>query len=259
MSSSRRSAVRPLKLELQGFTAFRDLQTISLEDLDLFVITGPTGAGKSSLLDAMVFALYGKVPRMGAQGLSDLVSHGLAEARISLTFAIAGERYRVTRRLSRTRATSATFEHAEGEDWRSDVEGSGARAVDRRVVELVKLDFDAFTRAVVLPQGEFQRFLRGEPDKRRDVLTDLLGLKYYAAMGARARARITVLQARTLATQEILDNQYAEATAEHLADAESDAQRTRGRAEALAAATAIVAELDKQAEGLRDARTLLEP
>jgi exonuclease SbcC len=250
--------VRPLKLELQGFTAFRDLQVISLEDLDLFVITGPTGAGKSSLLDAMVFALYGKVPRMGAQGLSDLVSHGLAEARISLMFSIVGERYRVTRRLSRTRATSATFEHAEGDQWRSDVEGSGVRAVDSRVVELLKLDFDAFTRAVVLPQGEFQRFLRGEPDKRRDVLTDLLGLKYYASMGARARARITVLQARSLATQEILDNQYAEATVEHLAEAKSVAYRNTGRADALAGATAIVAELDKQAGGLREARTLLE-
>lgn len=250
--------MRPLRLEIQGFTAFRDLQTISLEDLDLFVITGPTGAGKSSLLDAMVYALYGKVPRMGGQGLSDLVSHGLAEARISLTFSVAGERYRVTRRLSRTRATSATFEHAEGEEWRSDVEGSGVRAIDNRAVELLKLDFDAFTRAVVLPQGEFQRFLRGEPDKRRDVLTDLLGLKYYAAMGARARARITVLEARTLATQEILDNQYAEATVEHLAEAKSVAQRASGQAEALAGAVAIVAELERQSRRLRDGRALLE-
>jgi exonuclease SbcC len=250
--------VRPLTLELQGFTAFRDRQTISLADLDLFVITGPTGAGKSSLLDAMVFALFGKVPRMGGQGLSDLVSHGVAEARISLEFSNSGERYRVARRLSRTRAASATFERAEGNEWRSDVEGSGVRVVDRRVVDLLKLDFDAFTRAVVLPQGEFQRFLRGEPDKRREVLTELLGLKHYAAMGARARARIAALQARTLATQEILDNQYAEARAEHLAAAESVAASARVRADALADAVVIVTELDQQAAGLRAARPSLQ-
>ena len=145
--------MRPLRIELQGFTAFRDRQVVSMEDLDLFVITGPTGAGKSSLLDAMIFALFGKVPRMGGQGLSDLVSQGLAEARIQLDFSVGGERYRVARRLRRKGANSATLERAEGSEWRSEVEAGGVRAVDKRVIELVKLSFEAFTRAVVLPQG----------------------------------------------------------------------------------------------------------
>src|SRR6185436_1255221 len=57
-------ALKPLRLELEGFTSFRDGTVLELEGLDLFAITGPTGAGKSSLIDAMVFALYGQVPRV---------------------------------------------------------------------------------------------------------------------------------------------------------------------------------------------------
>ena len=249
--------MRPLKLEVQGFTAFRDLQSIILEDLDLFVITGPTGAGKSSLLDAMVFALFGKVPRMGSQGLSDLISHGIAEARISLDFSIDGTLYRVARRLPRRGATSATFEKSDGTGWASDVEGSGVRAVDRRVIELVKLDFDAFTRAVVLPQGEFQRFLRGEADKRREVLTDLLGLNVYDRMGQRARARVRELEARTRITQEILDNQYADATTDHVSELKTVANFAADRARSLAEAMVTVDGLDKQEAGLRHGRDLL--
>ena len=249
--------MRPLKLELQGFTAFRDLQSIVLKDFDLFVITGPTGAGKSSLLDAMVFALFGKVPRMGSQGLSDLVSHGIAEARITLEFSIDGTLYRVARRLPRRGSTSATFEKSDGAEWASDVDGSGVRAVDRRVIDLLRLDFDAFTRAVVLPQGEFQRFLRGEADKRREVLADLLGLKVYETMGARARGRVRELDARTNVTQEILDNQYADATAERVAELQAEMKSSVGRVEQLATAMISAGELDNQATRIRGGREVL--
>lgn len=60
--------MRPRRLELKGFTAFRDKQVVDLSTFDLFVITGPTGAGKTSLLDALTLALYGKVPRMEGTG-----------------------------------------------------------------------------------------------------------------------------------------------------------------------------------------------
>lgn len=250
--------MRPLKLEIQGFTAFRERQDVSFVDLDLFVVTGPTGAGKSSLLDAMIYALFGRVPRMGAQGLSDLVSHGLAEARINLEFAVGDNRYRVARRLRRVGASSATFERADGDGWLSDVEGSGVKAVDRRIQELVKLDFDAFTRAVVLPQGEFQRFLRGDLGQRREVLTDLLGLKYYLAMGARARARANRLEASVTTTQQIIDEQYADATPERLAQAQADHDTARERAAELAGALASANELDGKATTLRQARQGLE-
>ena len=57
--------MRPLRLEVGGFTSFAEKQVVDFSGLDLFAITGPTGAGKSSLIDALVFALYGQVPRVG--------------------------------------------------------------------------------------------------------------------------------------------------------------------------------------------------
>jgi exonuclease SbcC len=97
--------VRPLSLAIEGFTAFRDRQDIDFESLDLFVITGPTGAGKTSILDAMVFALYGQVPRLGGKwGTSDLVSLGRVQARVHFEFSVNGKgRYRVARRRSVSR------------------------------------------------------------------------------------------------------------------------------------------------------------
>ena len=86
--------MRPRRLEIDGFTAFRDLQVVDFSELDLFVITGPTGAGKTSLLDAIALSLYGVVPRMGKHGLGELVSHGKPEARILLEFDADPEKVR---------------------------------------------------------------------------------------------------------------------------------------------------------------------
>jgi exonuclease SbcC len=206
--------MRPLEIEFQGFTAFRDRQELDLSELGLFAITGPTGSGKTSLLDAMIFALYGRVPRAGRHGMKDLISHGIAEARVRLEFSVDGQRYRVGRRLSRSQAQSATLERAEGDEWRSVVEGSGVKAVDTHIVELLRLPYEAFTRAVVLPQGEFHQFLRGDRDERRKILTGLLGLGHYEEMGRRARARGKGLETTVEATTQIVAEQYADVSEE---------------------------------------------
>src|SRR4051794_30887345 len=167
MSCWRRSAVRPLRLEVQGFTAFHTLQKVDFTKLDLFVITGPTGAGKTSLLDAMALALYGAVPRIGTQGLNELVSHGEAEARVLLEFGVGGDTYRVARRLPRKGSQSAKFERLVAERWVDVPEKSGVIAVNAAIRERIVLDFESFCKAVVLPQGEFARFLKGDPAERR--------------------------------------------------------------------------------------------
>ena len=66
--------MRPLKLSIEGFTCFRRSQELDFSRLKLFAIAGPTGAGKSSILDAMMFALYGKVPRLGKKTCAEFIS-----------------------------------------------------------------------------------------------------------------------------------------------------------------------------------------
>ena len=91
--------MRPLLLEVEGLTSFREKVTLDFADLDLFAITGPTGAGKSSLVDALIWALFGQVPRVGKE-YRQLLSHGAERLTARLDFAVGQERYRLVRTLS---------------------------------------------------------------------------------------------------------------------------------------------------------------
>lgn len=240
--------MRPRRLEVDGFTAFRDLQTVDFSEFDLFVITGPTGAGKTSLLDAIALSLYGQVPRMGKHGLGQLVSHGKPEARILLEFSVDGDGYRVSRRLPRRGAQQGRFERWDGSRWADAVERGGIKPVNSAVLDLVKLDFESFCKAIVLPQGEFGRFLKGDPGERRQTLVTLLGLGVYERMGALARERAKELRIRGEQTRTILDEQFADATPAALEAAEA----ASGQAEAAAGRAAGALASARRADGHRE-------
>src|SRR5919201_3949758 len=101
--------MRPVRLELKGFTAYRDSQVLPLEHMDLFAITGPTGSGKSSLLDAMTYALFGKVARVGVQA-SHLIAQGQPRLSVMFDFDVDGGRYRVTRTTGRAAQSTIRLE-----------------------------------------------------------------------------------------------------------------------------------------------------
>src|SRR5690242_18879289 len=94
--------MRPLRLDLAGFTVFRDPTVVDFTDADFFALVGPTGSGKSTVLDAICFALYGTVPRWGDRRASaNALAPSAAEARVRLVFETAGARYAATRALRR--------------------------------------------------------------------------------------------------------------------------------------------------------------
>src|SRR5262245_28864051 len=101
--------MRPLRLDIAGFTVFREPATLDLTGADLFALVGPTGSGKSTLLDAICFALYGTVPRWGKRGgIAGALAPSSSEARVRLVFEAAGQRYvatRVVRRVGKTPQT----------------------------------------------------------------------------------------------------------------------------------------------------------
>src|SRR5947208_9979103 len=103
--------MRPLKLEVKGFTAFRDVADLDFTKLDIFAISGQTGSGKSSLLDAMTYALYGRVERVGDR-VSQLISQGQPRMAVTLEFEVGRERYRVTRSTPSKGATKILLERA---------------------------------------------------------------------------------------------------------------------------------------------------
>ena len=91
--------MRPTRLEVEGFTSFRQNVVLDFSSLDLFVITGPTGAGKTSLIDAIIYALYGRTPRIGDKAGSDLISQGAERMRVLLEFKAGKRDYRLLRTL----------------------------------------------------------------------------------------------------------------------------------------------------------------
>lgn len=190
--------MRPVLLKIRGFTAFRDETVVEFEGRRLFVITGPTGAGKSSLLDAMTWALYGQVPRVG-RSVKELVSQGERDMSVLFEFTVRGRGYRVSRRYPGS--TSTRLERLVNEQW-VPMEDRAAE-VTKQVEALLGMDYATFTRAIVLPQGDFDSFLRGEAKDRRAILSQLIGLGVYQRAGeiARARANQHKAQADTLRTQ----------------------------------------------------------
>ena len=177
--------MKPLRLEIRGFTAFRESTVVEFEGRRLFVITGPTGAGKSSLLDAMIWALYGQVPRVGTR-TRQLITHGEKSMSVRFDFTARGQTYRVSRRAPATTGTRLERQ-IEGDVWQPLADR--ARDVTAQVTEILGLDYSTFTKTVVLPQGAFDSFLRGDEGERRAILTRLLGLDTYEAVGRTARAR----------------------------------------------------------------------
>ena len=96
--------MRPRKLRIEGFTCFREPVEIDFSGLDLFVISGPTGSGKTTIIDAMCYALYGEVSRQTK--VADLIARGALTMRVQFEFEGGGERLRVHRGVNVTRSTN---------------------------------------------------------------------------------------------------------------------------------------------------------
>ena len=190
--------MRPLKLELPAFGPFAGKEEVdfeSLADLGLYLVAGNTGAGKTSVFDAMVYALYGKVP--GARGTkgegvarlrSDFASPSVTAA-VKLEFDIRGTVWRAHRTPEQYRArkrgdgpptkvqAKATLERTTGSSWTE--EASGVRAVDARIVELLGLNHEQFSQVVLLPQGKFEKVLQARATEREALLRTLFATEGY--------------------------------------------------------------------------------
>ncbi|MEV4620092.1 SMC family ATPase [Asanoa sp. NPDC049573] len=214
--------MRPLRLDMAGFTVFRDETTVDFTDADFFALVGPTGAGKSTVLDAICFALYGQVPRWGSsRGIANALSPSATEARVRLVFESAGARYvatRVVRRDSRGNVKTGgaglqqmpdNFDVSKldtgmtPEDLGDVLAGTPAE-MDEAVQQAVGLPYEQFTSCVILPQGQFADFLHAKPATRQQILVNLLGLHVYEEIQKRATARAQQADADLRAVDQLL-------------------------------------------------------
>ncbi|MFV0306141.1 MAG: AAA family ATPase [Desertimonas sp.] len=180
--------MRPLAITMEGFGAFRHRTVVDLTDADLVALTGPTGAGKSTIIDALTFALYGSVARYDDQRVvAPVINQTATEAKVQLDFELRGTAYRAVRVVRRTK-NGATTPEARLERG-DEVLAADARSMTVRVTDLLGLDAEQFNKTVVLPQGRFAQFLHDKPAERQATLRRLLDLGLYEQLGKLARAR----------------------------------------------------------------------
>ena len=249
--------MRPIRLELEGFTAFREYTVLDFEGAELFVLTGPTGSGKSSIIDAITFALYGSVPRYQNPNLvHPVISQGKVEARVRFDFAIEDRVYTAVRVVKKTARGGATTKEARLETDGRLVAGS-ADDITRKMRELLGLNFEQFTTCVVLPQGDFARFLHEKPAQRQDLLTKLLGVDIYEKMGNLARTRESVAKQKAQLHQEELE-QIHNATQAAKKEAASKVKELDKLKEAIEKAEPELERLDKEVEAKQTEAVRLE-
>ena len=227
------------KLKLKNLNSFResieiDFEKSPLDDASLVAITGPTGAGKTTLLDAICVALYGKTPRLsgtGNQNSRHLISHGEKEGFAEVLFMANGTQYLATWSAKQNGTPTVKLSYAhDGKlitdklSTRGKSLGSSQNTVSEEVESILGLDFNAFTRSVMLAQGEFAAFLKADKENRRNILEATAGVHIYDILGAVLNQKVAAVEA---AHDEVIDRLKGipEASHDQLKNAEGELER----------------------------------
>ena len=185
--------MKPISLTIEAFGPYRDSVTLDfsqLENHSMFLISGPTGAGKTSILDAMVYALYGEPS--GEVRKTDAIRSDFAEpkrmTRVDFSFAIGDAQYRVERlpkqMVAKKRGTgmrgqnaSATVYEMKDGEWQ--VIATSAAAIRDTIQRIIGFRKDQFLQVVLLPQGEFRKLLVASTNEREELLHTLFRTELY--------------------------------------------------------------------------------
>lgn len=235
--------MRPLELVIQGFRSFEERVELNWRGRRLVGIVGPIGSGKTSILDAVAFALYGKTPVFERENKT-LIRHGAKSARVELAFEVEDEAWRVIR-VIRLKGTS---QHAL---QKLDARGVGAtvsereREVNEKVQGLLGLDFQTFCRSVLLAQNRFAEFLNASPGDRDRVLKGVFGFERLDLMQAAARQRREKAEYEVRELQGRLGSLAEDG--ERLRQARLALEKANARVEQLENAAARAADLAEQA------------
>lgn len=244
-----------------------DFSAPPLGDAGLFAVTGSTGAGKSTIFDALCLGLYGETPRLrkrrsGGDGIFEIVSRHTAEAYTEVDFEINGERYRSAWEAHRARG-SVEGQFQAPRMYLLALEGDAGTLLEEklsevpsRVAELTGLDFERFTRSVLLAQGAFAAFLQAEPAERADLLEKMTGSDLYSEISRLSFERAKEEQRR-------FDELKQRKNALELLDEEelSELERAKGEAETLFAdlqtkRDSLIASIEKARRIRRSAEVL---
>ena len=181
----------PKHLSLTNFLCYRQAE-LNFGGIGVACLAGENGAGKSALLDAITWALWG---RSRAKRDDELIHLGEQEMAVEFTFSLGGEEFRVMRRRKAGRRGSSLldFQARDGEVWRPMAEGR-IRDTQARIEQILRLDYETFVNSAFLRQGHADEFTVKTASERKRVLGEILGLDRWQSYEERARELNTLLR-----------------------------------------------------------------
>ncbi|MCK6538879.1 MAG: SMC family ATPase [Anaerolineales bacterium] len=207
----------PIRLRISGFLSYRDPVELDFSPFDLACISGHNGAGKSSLLDAITWSLFGEARGKSSEVIN--LNADVKAAEVALTFEHEGNTYRVQRTLPRNKSTVLEFQIRSGDGWKPLTEKT-TRETQARIEQTLRLDYETFVNASFFLQGKADQFTQQNASKRKDVLSNILGLEIWEEYKNRTAEKRKAIE------REVgeIDGRVAEINAEL---AEEEARRRR--------------------------------
>lgn len=236
----------PIRLEIKNFLAYRSPEPVRFDGIHLACLTGANGAGKSSLLDAITWALWGKAR---AKRDEELVHLGQSDMYVLLEFEQEGLAYQVIRRRSRGRNNGTLDLIALGEDGApNDISEPNMRGTQEKINRLLNLDYETFVHSAFLQQGKADAFTTKTPRERKQILSDILGLARWEGYEEAAKETLKRIEAEAAVTQMQIDEIEREISGEAaLQAALADAEQQQHDAEAALTVAEIALEQVKGA------------
>lgn len=184
--------MKPISLEMYGFMTYKNKTFIDfskLYDSKIFIISGDTGSGKTSIFDAISFALFGEIQREGFNIddlRSDFLNGNNPPTYVDFIFEIDGKKYRIKRipkqRAKKTRVNVQVSHSVEFYQFEKDKEvliSDGPQKTDKKIIDLIGLNFDQLNRVMILAQGEFSKFLKSSSDDKAALLSKIFSSYIY--------------------------------------------------------------------------------
>ncbi len=181
----------PVRLHLTDFLSYRSMaEPLDFTQIRLACLSGSNGHGKSALLDAITWSVWGKARGCeGGQEQERLIRDGADAMRVEFVFELDGQTYRVARSRTRTGKADIAFNIRASDGTWTDLAGEGIADTQRRIIERLRMDYETFVASAFILQGRADTFTRLDPRQRKDVLGKILGLEIYERLAERAKER----------------------------------------------------------------------
>ena len=254
--------MKPLYLEFGGVNSFSERASIDFEKLleyGIFGIFGDTGSGKSTILDAIVFSLYGKVSRLDAKeaGIVNFINYHSDRAFVNFEFEIQYDnrrrKYRVERELKRKNAVQSARVYEVNGDVQSAL-AEGARDANALLERIIGLEQRDFEKCIALPQGEFAQFVKSARSDRLKLISRLFDLERYGAgLIQKINAKFALAQEESRVLKAKIEP-YEGITEEGIAQCKRDVKRLAAEEEGTEKTLSALREEEKNLTALWQAR-----